>query len=143
MKPALLLALLVSGISAGFAAPIGSYQQGVVVRMHMSDCNLTRRAFLNQFGPAETAAEGTCPEYTLVSDKVVYVIVGKSSNQLVPLSETIDFRLQNNQMLVRMGDAHKKSKFSIREMTLRLEWEYPEAPRKRTAHQTCALNDEN
>ena len=79
---------------------------------------------MTAFGPPQAQAnEGVCPEYTLLSDKVVYVIVGKSSNQLVPLAEVIDFRLQNRELAVRVDDARKESKFAIKEMTLRSEWE--------------------
>ena len=67
--------------------------------------------------------EEGCPEYTLVTDKVVFLIVGKSSNQLVPLAEVIDFRIQNKELAVRVDDARKESKFAIKEMTLRSEWE--------------------
>lgn len=77
-------------------------------------------------GPAAQAAEmaaETCPEYTLVSDKVVYVIVGRSSNQLIPLADVIDFRLHNNEMAVRVDDAKHEIKFSIKEMVLRSEWD--------------------
>jgi len=92
--------------------------------MRMGDCMLTHRGFMNQFGPPQAAmAEETCPEYTLVTDKVVFLIVGKSSNQLVPLAEVIDFRLQNKELAVRVDDARKESKFAIKEMTLRSEWE--------------------
>jgi hypothetical protein len=64
-----------------------------------------------------------CPEYTLLSDKVVYVIVGRSSNQLVPLADEIDFRLQNTEMAVRVDDAKRESKFGIKEMILRSQWD--------------------
>lgn len=127
MKNRLLLTLActVAGVSIASAAPpIGAYQHGTVVRMHMGDCTLTHRGFMNQFGPPQAAAvDEDCPEYTLVTDKVVYLIVGKSSNQLVPLAEVIDFRLQNKELAVRVDDARKESKFAIREMTLRSEWE--------------------
>lgn len=126
MKTRLLLALvwILAAVSSASAASIGIYQHGTVVRMRMGDCMLTHRGFMNQFAPpqAATVDEG-CPEYTLVTDKVVYLIVGKSSNQLVPLAEVIDFRLQNKEMAVRLDDARKESKFAIKEMTLRSEWE--------------------
>jgi hypothetical protein len=124
MKSTFLLALLWTSISMAFAAPLGIYQHGTVVRMRMGDCMLMHRGFMNQFGPPQAAAvEESCPEYTLVTDKVVYLIVGKSSNQLVPLAEVIDFRLQNKELAVRVDDARKESKFAIKEMTLRSEWE--------------------
>jgi hypothetical protein len=124
MKFTLLLALVLSGISFAFAAPIGIYQHGTVVRMRMGDCALMHRGFMTTFGPPQASAnEGACPEYTLVTDKVVFLIVGKSSNQLVPLAEIIDFRFQNKELAVRVDDARHESKFAIKEMTLRSEWE--------------------
>ena len=56
MRFALLLALLCSGISVALAAPLGTYQQGTVVRMHMGDCLIMHRGFMNQFGPPQAAA---------------------------------------------------------------------------------------
>jgi hypothetical protein len=124
MKSTLLLALVLTGISVAFATPIGIYQQGTVVRMHMGDCQLMHRGFMNQFGPPQAAMiEDSCPEYTLVTDKVVLVIVGKSSSQLVPLAETIDFRFENKDLAIRVDDSRKESKFSIKEMTLRSQWD--------------------
>src|ERR1039457_3204715 len=124
MKSTLLLALVLSGISVALAAPIGLYQHGTVVRMRMGDCMLMHRGFMNQFGPPQAAmAEEDCPEYTLVTDKVVFLIVGKSSNQLVPLSEVIDFRLQNKELAVRVDDARHESKVCINELTMRSERE--------------------
>jgi hypothetical protein len=124
MKPKMLLALVLTGISIASAAPIGIYQHGTVVRMRMGDCVLMHGGFMAAFGPPQAAqAEGPCPEYTLVTDKVVFVIVGKSSNQLVPLAEIIDFRFQKKELAVRVDDARHESKFAIREMTLRSEWD--------------------
>jgi hypothetical protein len=92
--------------------------------MRMGDCMLMHRGFMTAFGPPQAAAtEESCPEYTLVTDKVVYLIVGKSSNQLVPLAEVIDFRFQKKELAVRVDDARHESRFAIKEMTLRSEWE--------------------
>jgi hypothetical protein len=111
-------------VSVAVAAPLGIYQHGTVVRMRMGDCALTHRGFMTTFGPPQAATdEGTCPEYVLVTDKVVFVIVGKSSNQLVPLAEVIDFRIQNKELAVRVDDARHESKFAIKEMSLRSEWD--------------------
>ena len=106
------------------ASPIGIYQHGTVVRMRMTDCLPAHRGFLVAFGtPTPTADTELCPEYTLVSDKVVFIIVGRSSNQLVPLADVVDFRLQNNELAMRIDDARHESKFSIKEMILRSEWD--------------------
>lgn len=100
MKSTLLLGFVLCGISVAFAAPIGIYQQGTVVRMRMGDCMLMHRGFMTQSGPPEAVAvEDRCPEYTLVTDKVVFLIVGKSSAQLVPLAEVIDFRFENKELV--------------------------------------------
>ena len=120
----LALILISSQALVAQGTPLGIYQHGTVVRMRMGDCVLVHRGFMNQFGPAQAAAaEETCPEYTLITDKVVFLIVGKSSNQLVPLAEVIDFRLQNKELAVRVDDARHESKFFIKEMTLRAEWD--------------------
>ena len=125
MKSTLLLTLVsILAVSIAVAAPLGTYQQGTVVRMHMGDCQVMHRGFMNQFGPPQAAAvEDGCPEYTLVTDKVVFVIVGKSSSQLVPLAEVIDFRFKNKELAVRVDDARKESKFGIKEMMLRSQWD--------------------
>jgi hypothetical protein len=123
MKSPLILMFVLITFSVAFAAPVGAYQHGTVIRMHMGDCTLMHRGFMNQFGPPQAAVEDSCPEYTLLTDKVVFVIVGKSSNQLVPLAEVIDFRFENKELAVRVDDARKESKFTIKEMTLRSEWE--------------------
>jgi hypothetical protein len=124
MRFALLTAIVCSGMAFGSSAAPGPYQHGTVVRMHMGECTVMRHSFISQFGPPQMPAmEESCPEYTLLTDKVVYVIVGKSSNQLVPLAEVIDFRFENKELAVRVDDARKESKFTIKEMTLRTEWE--------------------
>lgn len=64
-----------------------------------------------------------CAEYVLVGEKVVYIISGKSSAQLMPRAEVTRFRLQKNEMLIRVEDALKESHFHIKAMMLRPDWE--------------------
>ena len=102
----------------------GVYQHGTVVRMRMTDCLPAHHGFMMAMsGPAAQMGPEVCPEYTLVSDKVVFVIVGRSSDQLIPLADVIDFRLHNNEMAVRVDDARRENKFGIKEMILRTEWD--------------------
>lgn len=102
----------------------GVYQHGTVVRMRMVDCLPVHHGFMAVMGGAPTQmVSDVCPEYTLVSDRVVFVIVGRSSNQLVPLADVVDFRFDKNELAMRIDDARHESKFSIKEMILRSEWD--------------------
>jgi hypothetical protein len=123
MKRTLFLAIVFCCLSDYSSAAVAGYQQGTVVRMHMGNCTLTRHGFLSTFGPPQAASEEPCPEYTLVSEKVVFIIVGKSSNELMPLAETVDFRFRNNELLIRATGSRRESKFVIKEMMLRAQWE--------------------
>jgi hypothetical protein len=123
MKRVLSLIFLLCAWPGLAPAQLGMYQHGSVVRMHMGDCILAHRGLMTAFGPPTAPPQSLCPEYTLVSDKVVYVIVGKSSSQLIPLAETIDFRLQKGELAVRVDDAKHESKFSIKEMIVRADWD--------------------
>ena len=118
------IVFLVCSLPVLLAAQISVYQHGTVIRMHMGDCILAHHGFMVAFGgPSASMAQDSCPEYTLVSDNVVFVIVGRSSNQLIPLAETIDFRLQKSELAVRVDDAKHEAKFAIKEMIVRSEWE--------------------
>lgn len=103
----------------------GIYQQGTVVRMRMVDCLPMHHGFVSMMsgGAAGPVAPDVCPEYTLVSDKVVFVIVGKSSDQLIPLADVVDFRFNKSELALRLDDARHESKFTIKEMILRTDWE--------------------
>jgi hypothetical protein len=123
MKPILLLTLVLCSLQASLAVTPAGYQHGMVVKMRMGDCALVRRGFMTTFGPPQAPAEAPCPEYTLVTDKVVFVIVGKSSRDLVPLAEVVDFRFHKNALAMRVDDERRESKFVIKEMTLRSQWD--------------------
>jgi hypothetical protein len=114
--------VLVLGCQAAWG---GMYQHGTVVRMRMVDCLPVHHGFMSVMsgGSAVPVPSEVCPEYTLVSDKVVFVIVGKSSDQLVPLADTVDFRFDKNELAMRIDDCKRESKFSIKEMILRADWD--------------------
>lgn len=117
------LLLLFSFVPAAWAG--GVYQHGTVVRMRMGACLPEHHTFMMAMsgGASPQNAPVACPEYTLLSEKVVYVIVGRSADQLIPLADEIDFRLQNTGIAVRVDDAKHESKFGIKEMILRSDWE--------------------
>lgn len=107
------------------AAQTHRTQQGTIVRMRMTDCLGPQHGFMAAMsgGGGRIEPGALCPEYVLVSDPVVYVISGKTSDALIPLAETTRFRLQKNEMLIRVDDAQKESRFHIKAMLLRPEWD--------------------
>jgi hypothetical protein len=124
MKRVFWLIFAVCSLPGLVAAQIGVYQHGKVVRMHMGECIPAGHGFMTTFGsPSAAVGSEPCPEYTLVSDDVVFVIVGKLSNSLIPLAETIDFRFRKNELAVRVNDAKREIKFGIKEMMVRSEWD--------------------
>jgi len=123
MKRFLAFALVFVSVPAGFAISATGYQRGMVVRMRMGDCGPAHRGFISAFGPPQASPEENSPEYTLVSDKVVFLIVGRSSKEFVPLAETLDFRFQKSELFIRVNDERKESRFEIKEMTLRSQWD--------------------
>ena len=100
-------------------------QQGTIIRMRMTDCLGAQHGFMAAMsGAGKADATGAvCPECVLVADRVVYVISGKSSDQLIPLAETTRFRLVKSEMLIRVDDAPKEVRFHIKSMLLRPEWD--------------------
>jgi len=112
-------------VIAVIALPVHAqrFQLGTVTRMQTKDCTIVHGGFATTFGSVPQRTEEVCPEYTLVSDKVVYVVVGKRSSQFMPLAEEIQFRLYKNELLVRIDDEKRESHFSIKEMQLRSDWE--------------------
>ncbi len=123
MKRTLLCILLLTTSTLLFAQT-RDRQQGTIIRMRMTDCLGPQHglmAAMSGSGKVETGE--LCPEYVLIADKVVYVISGKASDQLIPLAETTRFRLQKNEMLIRIDDASKESHFHIKAMVLRPEWD--------------------
>ena len=119
-----LFCLILLFCSSLMAAQTGIYQHGKVVRMHMGECIPASHGFMVAFGgPSNQIGPESCPEYTLISDDVVFVIVGKLSNSLIPLAETIDFRFRKNELAVRVDDAKRESRFAIKEMMVRSEWD--------------------
>jgi hypothetical protein len=105
------------------AEQIGIYHHGTIVRMHMGECLPDQGIVAALSGNARPQATEVCPEYTLISDKVVYVIVGKPSKDVIPLAQEVDFRIRKNQLAVRVDDDTHETRFLVREMILRADWD--------------------
>jgi hypothetical protein len=116
--------MLLLTVSTVVLAQTRNHQQGTIIRMRMTDCMPPSHGFITVMSGGGRVDQGeVCPEYVLVAENVVYVISGKSSDQLIPLAETTKFRLQKNEMLIRIDDSPKESHFRIKAMVLRPEWD--------------------
>jgi hypothetical protein len=90
----------------------------------MAECLVPQHGFMAALsGQQRQPDDELCPEYVLVADKVVYVIVGKTSSTLIPLAESTQFRLQKKELLIRIDDENHETGFLLREMVLRSEWD--------------------
>ena len=105
------------------AEQIGVYHHGTIVRMHMGDCLPDHGIVAALSGNSRPQATEVCPEYTLVSDKVVYVIVGKPSRDVLPLAQEVDFRIRKSEIGIRVDDNYHETRFLVREMILRADWD--------------------
>jgi hypothetical protein len=125
MKSRYLLLVVLCALPLSLNAEDRSPQQGTIVRMRLTECIEAQHPLMDALsgGTTRPPSADLCPEYVLVSDKVVFVIVAKTSRQLVPLAETTRFRLQNSEVLIRVDDAHRESKFHVKEMVLRPDWD--------------------
>jgi len=124
MKRFLPLIILLCVLPISLAAENRSHQQGTIVRMRMTDCIASQHPLMEALSGSNRGPSGElCTEYVLVTDKVVYVIVGKTSDQLVPLAEITRFHFQNNEVLIRVDDARRESHFHVKAMMLRPEWD--------------------
>ncbi len=141
LRNAVLLAVIVSAASAWAQTRI--YQTGTVTRMRMERCMAMPPGFLASLtGMAPTSnTEQQCPEYTLVAERVVYVVVGKVSNQLIPLAEEVEFRIVKNELVVRVDDEKRESRFAVKEMSIRQDWERDKEERERIQRAHKSMGD--
>jgi hypothetical protein len=124
MKRAIVLLVVLCTLPISLAAQNSARDQGTVVRMRMAECVGSQHAFMDALsGSAKVQTGELCPEYVLVTSKVVYVIIGRTSDQLLPLAETTKFHFQKNEILIRVDDARREARFHVKEMVLRPEWE--------------------
>ncbi len=131
MKRISLLFAFVLGAAAILQAQGNWSFKGTVVKMRMADCVMQRGFMATMSGVP--AAGVTCPEYTVVSDKVVYLVVGRSAEEFIPLAEDMDFLIRKNELVIFSDDEKTKSHFVIQQMTLRSDWDREEARKELAA----------
>lgn len=69
---------------------------------------------------------GKLSEYTVLGEKVVYLVVGRRTVEFIPLAEDMDFLVRKNEIVIFSQDEKSKSRFVIQQMTLRADWEREE-----------------
>ena len=91
--------------------------KGTVIRMEMRDCVVAG------FRAAMSGAPGSvghCPEYTVMTPSVLYVMVARQTEGFIPLAEDVEFKVIKNEVL---AGEKSKSRFVIQKMMLRSDWE--------------------
>ncbi len=124
MKRWSLLCVLLLTVAAFGQGPGKWAFKGTVIRMKMGGCAVGH-GFVASMAAVPMA--GSCPEYTILSDKVVYVVASSKHDDFIPLAENIDFLIRRNELVTFSADEKNKSHFTIQQMTLRAEWEREEA----------------
>jgi hypothetical protein len=100
--------------------------KGTVIKMRMADC-AAQHSFMVAMSGVQAPTAATCPEYTVMSDKVVYVVVGRHTEEFIPLAENMEFLIRKNELIILADDEKTKSRFVIQQMTLRADWDREQA----------------
>ena len=93
---------------------------GRVVRMETSNCVLG--GFKAKMAARPVSAT-RCPEYTVVTPNAVFVVIGRHSEDFIPLAQDLDFHIVDNDLQLSQKS---KSRFLIEIMMLRADWEREE-----------------
>ena len=125
MKRALFIAILLAATT--MAAQVRSFR-GTVTRMQMTVC-MQQHGFVASMAGGQPATESTCPEYTIMSDKVVYVVVARRVEEFIPLAEQVTFLTRKNELIALADDEKHETKLVVRQMILRADWDREEARR--------------
>jgi len=95
--------------------------QGTVIKMEMADC-LSGHNFLSNIG-GPPAVPDSCPQYTVMSAKVVYEVVGRRGEEFMPLAEDAAFAIRNNEIVLFDRNEKVQARFVIKKMTLVADWQ--------------------
>jgi hypothetical protein len=125
MKRIVLLFTFVLGAAALLQAQGNWSFKGTVTKMRMTECTM-QHSFMAVMSGVPAPAGVTCPEYTIVSDKVVYVVVARRAEDFIPLAENMDFLIRKNELVTFSDDERTKSHFAIQQMVLRADWDREE-----------------
>jgi hypothetical protein len=112
-----------------FAKDVPSYDKGMLVSMDSSSCGTAEKGsktvageILGTDGEHKNTQQVLCQEYVLQGDRIVYHIrpVETKHPQLLPVGDSVQFRLHNDKMYVRdrEGDT-KEREYSVISMKVR------------------------
>ncbi len=121
MKRLTLLFVFVFGTLAAVQAQEHWAFKGTVIKMQMADC--IGHGIVAALAGMPAQPEKTCPEYTIMTDKVVYVVVGRKTEEFMPLAENMNFLVRKNELVIFSDNEKATSHFAIQRMTLRGDWE--------------------
>jgi hypothetical protein len=112
-----------------FAKDVPTYDKGVLLSMDSSSCGTAEKGsktvageILGTDGEHKNTQQVLCQEYVLQGDRIVYHIrpVETKHPQLLPVGDSVQYRLHNDKMYVRdrEGDT-KEREYSVISMKVR------------------------
>lgn len=132
----LLFVFFVFGTCAGLQAEEHWSFTGTVIKMQMAEC--VEHGFVSALAGMPQAPAKNCPEYTIMTDKVVYVVVGRKAEEFMPLAENMNFLVRKNELVIFSDNEKATSHFVIQRMTLRGDWEREQIHREFAASRELA-----
>ena len=108
--------------------------KAAIIKMEMSECSLPHR-FISSMSGTLIIDTVPCAEYTIISDKVVYVVIGRHAEQSLSLGADMFFREENKELVVFSDDEKSRVRFPIKQMVLRSDWEHDKANREEAARE--------
>ena len=114
-----LAALVFLGVSVSYAKDVPTYEKGTLLSMESTSCGMAEKGsktlageILGTDGEHKNTQEVLCQEYTMQSDHITYRIRPKDDKHpvLLPVGESIQFRIQKDKMLLRDLEGDKKER---------------------------------
>jgi len=119
MRSKLLLCVVLAFAAAANAKEPKAYQTGKIVQMVSVQCGTAEKDSTSLAGEMLGTDSGTkktqqllCKEYVLETEHVIYHIRPKSEkhNMLIPIGEHAQFRLQKDNMMMRVEGVEEKER---------------------------------
>ena len=131
MRSKILLCVVLSIAAAVYAKEPKPYQTGKIVQMVSVQCGTAEKDSTSLAGEILGTDSGTrktqqllCKEYVLETEHVVYHIRPKNEkhNMLIPIGDQAQFRLQKDNMMMRVeGVEDKEREYIVVSMTPRMD----------------------